>query len=519
MKRILLTLSIAPLSLWSQTVLVQPYVQPGDGARLSGTDVKVLTWVTDTTPGEFSVQFEVAGLPSRTARVEVTRLDFPKYSPAARPPSPLGETIAPAPLPAAPHSKPSAAPALSLEELKQSTTQSFSAIPEREQHYLRYRAVLEDLPFDASVTWSVHQSGKLVRTAVVKTRSSAERPIRFAAVGDMASNRPEAFRVAHQISASKPDFLIALGDIVYPGGRALQYFNHFFPVYNDVAQAGPQTGAPIMATVPIYPVLGNHDTEQQKLPTYPDAYSCFFWFSVPRNGPGLGPWNAPLGKDEAVASGFRRMAGPEYPSMHFYSFDSGPGHFLILDANKYALDAIDKVLPWIEKDLKNSLQKWKVVCFHQPAFHSSREHYSEQRMRLLQPIFERFGVDLVLAGHVHNYQRSHPLRFTPGLAGRDSRGRVNGEFSLDTTFDGSTHTRPNGVIHIVSGGGGARLYSVDSNKNTDYIQQESPENYQPLTAKIITDHGFTLFEMSKESLELQQINMEGRPVDRIRITK
>jgi hypothetical protein len=213
------------------------------------------------------------------------------------------------------------------------------------------------------------------------------------------------------------------------------------------------------------------------------------------------------------------MADKEYPSMQFYSFDCGAGHFLVLDANSYALNAIDGLLPWIERDLMNSTQPWKIVCFHQPAFHTSKEHYTEQRMRLLQPLFERARVDLVLAGHVHNYQRSFPLRFQPAPEGRDKRGRVNGTLSLDTTFDGQSNTRPEGVIHVVSGGGGARLYSVDLQKTIDFLQKEHPENYQPLTAKYAAEHGFTLIDMTPDTLEVRQINAEGKPIDHFKMTK
>ena len=205
--------------------------------------------------------------------------------------------------------------------------------------------------------------------------------------------------------------------------------------------------------------------------------------------------------------------------MSNYSFDYGPAHFLVLDANSYAMKENDKIFPWIEKDLTTTKQKWKFVCFHQPAFHTSREHYTEQKMRLLQPLFERTGVDIVLAGHVHNYQRSMPLKFVPGPGGRDKRGRVNGTLTVDHTFDGVKDTTPEGVIHIVSGGGGAKLYSVDLAKTVEYLEREHPGNYQPLTAKYVAEHGFTVFDLTPSTLVLRQINITGKEVDRIKITK
>ena len=514
MKSILFLSIVSCLSLHAQTVLVKPYVQPGDGATLTGSDVKVITWLTDPTPGKFTVEFSVKGGPVKSATVDSVALDFgmPAKKPATA--APAGK---PGDLPKATPPKPE--PALTLEEMKDKTIETFPALKEREQHYLRHRAVLADLPFDSEVQWTVKNGASIVRQGSVKTRATAEKPVTFIAMGDMASNKPEQYGVSYQMGQVKPDFIIALGDIVYPGGRVLQYMSHFFPCYNDVATPGPKTGAPLMATIPVYPVVGNHDADMQRMPDYPDAYSCFYWFSVPKNGPGAGPWNVPLGKNETVAAAFRAAAGAEYPAMSNYSFDYGPAHFLVLDANSYAMKENDKIFPWIEKDLTTTKQKWKFVCFHQPAFHTSREHYTEQKMRLLQPLFERTGVDIVLAGHVHNYQRSMPLKFVPGPGGRDKRGRVNGTLTVDHTFDGVKDTTPEGVIHIVSGGGGAKLYSVDLAKTVEYLEREHPGNYQPLTAKYVAEHGFTVFDLTPSTLVLRQINITGKEVDRIKITK
>ena len=490
-------------ALQGQTVLVKPYVQPGDGSTLGAVDVKVLTWVTDAKPGKFTVEYAPKGQAMKTVVPVATPLDF--AVPTRRPG------------PARPEKTPD--PATTVDELKTKVVESFPPIKEREQHYIRYRAVLPDLPMDSTVDWRVRQDATVVRQETVKTRASATKPVHFIAVGDMASNKPEEFAVAYQMGLAKPDFVVALGDIVYPGGRAIQYMNHFFPCYNDVAIAGPKTGSPLMATVPVYPVVGNHDADMQRFPDYPDAYSCFYWFSVPKNGPGMGPWNVPLGKNEELGAAFKTAPGAEFPAMSNYSFDYGAGHFLMLDANGYAMKANDAIFPWIEKDLTDSKQKWKFVCFHQPAFHTSKEHYTEQKMRMLQPLFERAGVDVVFAGHVHNYQRSMPLKFTPGPGGRDKRGRVDGALTLDKTFDGETDTTPEGVIHIVSGGGGASLYSVDLAKTVAFLEKEHPGNFQPLTAKYVAAHSFTSVELTPTTLVLRQITSAGKEVDRIKITK
>ena len=503
--RILLPLAALTIVSHAQTVLVKPYVQPGNGASLDGTDVKVLTWITDQKPGEFTVEFGTAGQPTRAAKIARLALDF---APAK---SKGGAKGAPAVTPKT--------PALSVDDIKEMILKETApVIPEREQHYFRYRAGLTGLPFDSEIAYRVSLAGEVVREGTFKTRASAQKPIRFVAVGDLANGKPEQNAIAFQISKQKPDFLVALGDIVYSGGRALQYMHHYWTTYNDVATPGEKTGAPLMASIPFYPVIGNHDADSAKLPDYPDAFSAFYFFSVPKNGPGPGPWNTALGKNPKVAEAFRVRAGAEYPALSEYSFDYGPAHFVCLDTNSYT--APEAIQAWLEKDILASKQPWKFVCFHVPAFHTSSQHYSEQKMRLLEPTFEKCGVDVVFAGHVHNYQRSKPLHFTPNPPKRDPRGRVNGTFKFDTAFDGITHTKPDGIIHIVSGGGGATLYKTDFAKTVAKMTADTPENYQPLTVKFTADqHSFSLVDLTPTTFEMRQLSIKGEELDHFKITK
>ena len=505
MKATLALLAALGVAAHAQTVLVKPYVQPGNGASLDGSDVKVLTWLTDQKPGDFTVEFGIAGQPMRAAKVARLTLDFapakPKPPAAAKPPVSTKN------------------PALSVEEIKDMITRETApVIPEREQHFLRYRADITGLPFDAEITYRVKLAGAVVREGVFKTRASATKPIRFVAVGDLANGKPEQNAIAFQIAQQKPDFLLALGDIVYSGGRVSQYMHHYWTTYNDVSTPGEKTGAPLMASVPFYPIIGNHDADNSKLPDYPDAFAAFYFFSVPKNGPGPGTWNTALGRDPKVAQAFRVRAGAEYPALSEYSFDYGPAHIVCLDTNSYT--TTEAIQPWLEKDLLASRQPWKFVCFHAPAFHTSQEHYSEQKFRLLEPVFEKCGVDVVFTGHVHNYQRSKPLRFTPNPPKRDARGRVNGTFAFDSVFDGVKNTVPNGIIHIVSGGGGAKLYKTDLPKTVARMLAESPENYQPFTEKFTSDqHSFSLADLTPTTFEMRQMSIKGEELDHFKITK
>src|SRR3954470_1307597 len=91
----LLAAPLLPADPPAPTVLVLPYVQPGDGATLTGSDVKVICWLTDQVPGDFVVEYAVDGGPVRTAVPTRTKLDFPAYKPppveVAPPPRPVGK--------------------------------------------------------------------------------------------------------------------------------------------------------------------------------------------------------------------------------------------------------------------------------------------------------------------------------------------------------------------------------------------------------------------------------------------
>ncbi len=495
LSHLLLALLIVPAAP-GQTVLVQPYVQPGDRSTLDGTDTMVVMWLTDQLPGEFVVEFGPTNAPLRSTKPEKVQLDFAPAKPKSE--------------------KKPAAPNEDEPPAKEVATDS---APNRGQHYFKYAATLTDLPFDSLVTYRVKLGARHVREASFATRASTGKPIRFVMVGDLANGQLQQNAVAFQINRVQPQFLVVLGDIVYPEGRVSQYMHHFWGTYDQPLTASPRTGAPLMASIPFYAVLGNHDVDTHNLAATPDALGAYHFFRAPTNGPGEGIWNTPLGKGPEAAT-FRAAVGASYPALAVYSFDNGPAHFLILDNSGYANLETPKLREWIEADLRGSPAPWKFVCIHGPIFHSSREHYPEQKMRLLAPLFESCGVDIVFAGHVHNYQRSVPLRFKPNPPKRLPGGYVNGEFQLDTKFDGKTNTQPDGVIHVVSGGGGATLYSVNYEKTVAALKKDHPENYVPITARHFADeHSFSYIEITPTAFNHRQISITGEEVDRFTITK
>ena len=159
---------------------------------------------------------------------------------------------------------------------------------------------------------------------------------------------------------------------------------------------------------------------------------------------------------------------------------------------------------------------WRFVALHQPGFQSARKHADEQNLRVLADLFEAEKVDIVFCGHVHNYQRTWPIHFQPDRQadGKPMRQKelVAGRWLLDKTFDGQSNTRPDGVIYIVTGGGGATLYNPE--------QQDDPKTWQEFTQKFISKvHSLTVAEVHGPKLLVRQLSLEGAELDRFFITR
>jgi len=353
-------------------------------------------------------------------------------------------------------------------------------------------------------------------------KSSEKQAYRFVLFGDCGANTPSQKKVAYQAYLQKPNFIFIPGDIVYGGGRVSEYRTNFFSIY-DATEASPEAGAPLLSSTTMIAAPGNHDTEEERDEEAPDVLAYFLYWAQPLNGPPLRPGgpNAPVPPAAKFQSNFAAAAGRAFPTMENFSFDWGNSHWTVLDSNDY-VDWNDAALrKWVEDDLKQAQKKtWRFVAFHHPGFNSSKAHFRDQWMRSLSDIFQAEKVDVVFSGHVHNYQRSLPLRFDiaesekPGkTAWSDlTRKAVEGTFSLDTNFDGITRTHPSGIIYIVSGAGGQTLYNPE--------QQSQPESWQKFTAKFISQiHSFTVVDIHGKELSLKQVSEDGEVLDQIRVTK
>jgi len=182
--------------------------------------------------------------------------------------------------------------------------------------------------------------------------------------------------------AEGPDLIVLGGDMVNDGGDADEW-REFWK-----AAETPFSGM-ITAAVP-----GNHDN-------YPLLAEQFDY-----------PEEAPV----SPGSGY------------FYSFQSGPIHFVMLDSNIMGA-ANDRDIQWLRSDLDSAAAKqatWRIAVMHHPMWpvaENPKDSVRAETMReFFLPIFEEYGVDLILCGHQHNYARSLPM--TTGTGSRPSDSKV-----------------------------------------------------------------------------------------------
>src|ERR1700730_8790504 len=214
--------------------------------------------------------------------------------------------------------------------------------------------------------------------------------VRFAAIGDMGTGEKPEFETSDQMFQQRKnfpfDFVIALGDNLYGGHSPGDFEKKFASPYKALLDGG----------VKFYASLGNHD----------DASERFYK-----------PFN---------------MNGANY-----YSFKKGNVHFFALDSNY--MDP--KQLDWLQKQLHSAgNDEWKICFFHHPLYSSARKHGPATDLRLLlEPIFIKYGVNVVFAGHEHVYERIRPQNgiyyFTEGSSGQLRSGGLDRSSITANGFD------------------------------------------------------------------------------------
>lgn len=390
----------------------------------------------------------------------------------------------------------------------------------------RFSVTLDALKPGTSFEYKLYRDGEPVFSSSGQARQARGQAFRYVIAGDLAEGEAASAKIAYQMSLVNPDLVIMAGDVTYKYGRFSEYLERFFPVYN-ADSASATTGAPLIRSRLSLSAFGNHDVAMPDVTDVPDfdwqsdILAQFILWSLPLNGPvGQGSTKhvpLPRGKTKRIEA-FTKAAGSAFPRMANYSVDFGDSHWLVLDANVYMDWTDQKLKDWVDADLTAAKDTvWKFVCLHQPPFSSDLKHADEQRMRLLADLFEKHGVHVVFGGHYHAYERSYPLRFKikpqPDSSLISTAGLVDGAFTLDKSFDGKTQAKPNGIVYIVTGAGGAKLYL---NPGRRANQSALPA----FTFKLVDEvHSFTCCDVSASEITFRQIDENGKEIDSFVIKK
>jgi 3',5'-cyclic AMP phosphodiesterase CpdA len=242
--------------------------------------------------------------------------------------------------------------------------------------------------------------------------------VRFAVIGDTGSGTEKQRDVGAMMAQYRAvypfEFVLMMGDNLY-GGEAPKDFEKKF--------SGPYK-ALLDNNVKFYASLGNHDQALQV------NYANF------------------------------NMNGKEY-----YRFKKGNVAFYALNSNY--MDK--KQVEWLQSELAKDNSDWKVCFFHHPPYSSAKAHGSDPQLReVVEPIFIKYGVNVVLTGHDHVYERIKPQK---------------------------------GIYYFVSGGGG-KLREGDV-KDTSTLTEKSYDH----------DLHFMLFEVAGDQMYFQAISRTGETID------
>ncbi len=266
---------------------------------------------------------------------------------------------------------------------------------------------------------------------VTAPQPGSDVPARFWAVGDsgqigagLLSVRDAALRwmEAHP-RGDRPlfDAGLALGDNAYRSGSNPQYQDAYF---------GPF--ANILRSFMVWPAYGNHDARR---------WAYFKILTLPENGEAGG-----------VPSG----------TEHWYAFDHGPVHVVVLDSEASDRASDGRMLQWLREDLAANRLPWLIAVMHHPPY-TDASHRSDDpgdsggRMRDMRenalPILEASGVDLVLSGHSHSYERSHLLDCHYGTSDTLASGMVMARGGDGAVFEKASAGRGahEGAVYVVAG--------------------------------------------------------------------
>ena len=272
-----------------------------------------------------------------------------------------------------------------------------------------------------------------------QTAVGADAPFSFVVLSDTQSNPRNVARLADLAWAQRPHFTLITGDLVSEGNNKPLWNNHFFRNMHELS-----------TRVPLVPCLGNHDEDS---PAYYD------YFALP---------------------------DPEY----YYVFTYGNLDVFVVDSQRPLLPGSEQYA-WLEGALAASKAVWKIVAMHKAAYSSDEDDYGDTtqtrsgfgdvRLRRLDDLYEKYGVDIAWCGHIHSYERTYPM--------------VQGKPVLQ-----------GGTVYMITGGGGGGLEKTGPWRS-------------PFTAKLYSGHHYCLVNVFGKTLRIESYTPEGNLFDFVELKK
>lgn len=259
--------------------------------------------------------------------------------------------------------------------------------------------------------------------------AGADQPMRVWVLGDSGTGAGNALRVRDAYYAytgsARTDLWLMLGDNAYNSGTEAEHQKAIFDTFPTMLRSSV-----------LWPTLGNHDAVSSSSATQTGPY--YDSFTLPTAGEAGG-----------AASGTEA----------YYAFDFGNVHFISLNSEDTLSYAPQAMLDWLQDDLTANDQTWTIAFWHRPPYskggHSSDSDSGMIWMRTnVAPLLESHGVDLVLGGHSHAYERSYLIdghygpstTFVSSMLLDSGDGRIDGDGAYVKAFGPR-----GGAVYVVAG--------------------------------------------------------------------
>ena len=305
------------------------------------------------------------------------------------------------------------------------------------EHEIRVGGLTPDTTYFYAVGTSTHilSGGEASHFFATSPMSGTNKATRIWVLGDQGHSSAAALQVRdayHAFTGDRTtDLWLMLGDNAYYTGTDAEFQTAVFDKHADLLKHSV-----------LWPVFGNHDGYSANGATQTGPY--FDVFTLPTDGEAGG-----------VPSGTEA----------YYSFDYGNIHFVVLDSEDAIVDNPTAMLDWLAADLDATTAGWIIAMWHHAPY-SKGSHDSDSEDKMVQmrvravPILEDHGVDLVLTGHSHAYERSFLLDRHYGVSSTLTSDMILDDGDGSTGGDGPYSKLPgphHGTVYVTAGNAASLL--------------------------------------------------------------